>query len=126
MLQSPKQFLTELVKDTIITQENADKYEIESLQQNKPIEEFLLTKPEISRSAILKVKARILNVPYIDIISAAIDPHALSLVPETVSRKYSIMPYSYDPTKDSISIATSDPLNFNVTDFLEKKTGKKV
>jgi type II secretory ATPase GspE/PulE/Tfp pilus assembly ATPase PilB-like protein len=126
MLLSPKQFLSELVKDGAITQETAEQYEIESLQKNLPIEEFLFQQQEIKKDEILKVKARILNVPYIDITNAAIDPHALSLLPEAVSRRYSILPYYYDPHNESIYIATHDPLNFNLADFLEKKTGKKV
>jgi type IV pilus assembly protein PilB len=126
MLLSPKQFLSELVKDNVISQETAEKYEIESLQKNLPIEEFLYQQPDIKKTEILKVKARILNVPYIDILGAAIDPHAISLLPESVSRRYSILPYFFDTQTESVYIATSDPLNFNLAEFLEKKTGKKI
>jgi len=126
MLLSPKQFLAELVKDGVITQEIAEKFELESLQKNLPIEEYLFQQPSIKKDEILKVKAKILNVPYIDILSAAIDPHALSLLPESVSRRYSILPYFFDPAVESLYIATNDPLNFNLSEFLEKKTGKKV
>ncbi|MEO6509135.1 MAG: GspE/PulE family protein [Patescibacteria group bacterium] len=126
MLISPKQFLLELIKDGVISQDTADKYEIESLQKNLPIEEYLFLQDSIKKDEILKVKARILKVPYIDIINAAIDPHALSLLPESVSRRYSILPYYYDPATESVYIATNDPLNFNLTEFLEQKTGNKV
>jgi type IV pilus assembly protein PilB len=126
MLLSPKQFLSELVKDGTITQEKAEQYELESLQKNLPIEEFLFQQQDIPKDEILKVKARILNVPYVDVTNAAIDPHALSMLPEAVSRRYSILPYFFDPQKDTIYIATHDPLNFNLAEFLEKKTGKKV
>ncbi|NTU72945.1 type II/IV secretion system protein [Candidatus Roizmanbacteria bacterium] len=125
MSVSPKLFLEQLVKDGVINQVTADKYELESLQKNIPIDEYLFnTLPD--KNSVLKVKAGVLKVPYIDISTAAVDPQALSLVPETVSRRYNVIPYLYDPKTESISVATSDPLNLNLADFLEKKTGKHV
>ncbi len=126
MLLSPKQFLSELVNDKIISQEAAEKYEIESIQKNTPIEDYMLQQDGIKKDEVLKIKAKLLNVPFVDITNAAVDPHALSLLPESVSRRYAILPYYFEPEKDTVYIATSDPLNFNIAEFLEKKAGKKV
>ncbi len=126
MLIPPKKFLEVLVKDGVIDETTASKYEIESIQMSLPVEEFLLQQTNIKKEIILKTKADFLNVPFIDIATAAIDPQALSLIPESVARRYSVAPYSYDPKNELVSLATADPLNIGLSDFLEKKTNKKI
>jgi type II secretory ATPase GspE/PulE/Tfp pilus assembly ATPase PilB-like protein len=126
MLIPPKKFLEGLVKDNVIDETTASKYEIESIQLNLPIEEFLLQQTNIKKEIVLKTKADFLNVAFVDIATAAIDPQALSLIPESVARRYSVAPYSYDPKNEIISLATADPLNIGLSDFLEKKTNKKI
>ncbi len=126
MLIPPKKFLEALVKDNVIDETTASKYEIESIQLNLPIEEFLLQQTNVKKEIVLKTKADFLNVAFVDIATAAIDPQALSLIPESVARRYSVAPYSYDPKNEIISLATADPLNIGLSDFLEKKTNKKI
>ncbi|NTU46939.1 type II/IV secretion system protein [Candidatus Roizmanbacteria bacterium] len=126
MAISPKQYLTELIKSGTIDQATADRYEIAALQQNIPIDEYLMINSDINKDILLKTKAAFLNVPYADIATAAVDPQALALIPESVARRYSILPFSYDAKNETITIATADPINLNLADFLEKKTGKKI
>lgn len=126
MALAPKNFLQLFVKEGIIDQSAADKYEIESIQKNIPIDTYLIQESGIKKSDVLRLKANYLNVPYIDISTAAIDPQAIGLIPESISRKNNILPYLYDSKKDTIYIATDDPLNLVLPDFLEKKTNKKV
>lgn len=126
MISSPKQFLSALVQAQLFDQATADKYEIQSLQKNIAIDDYLLSLPGINKDAILKTKATLLHVPYVDISTSALDSQALSFIPESVARRFNILPYIYDPKTDTIYIATNDPLNLNLTDFLEKKTGKHV
>lgn len=122
----PKQFLDILVQDHIIDLATAEKYEVEALQKNIPIDKYLMQETDVRKEDVLKIKARFLNVPYIDISAAAIDPQALSLVSELLARKYTILPYLYDVKNGIVYIATDDPLNIPLIDFLERKTGKKI
>jgi type II secretory ATPase GspE/PulE/Tfp pilus assembly ATPase PilB-like protein len=126
MAVSPKQFLDELVKQNYITQEQADTYEIEALQKNMNIEDYLFSESDLKKDVILKVKASFLNVPYIDISSTAVDPQALSLIPQALARRHNVLPYLYDSKNQVIYVATADPLNLVLADFLEKKTAKKI
>ncbi len=122
----PKQFTETLVKENIIDQTMADKYEIESLKKNIPIDEFLLRYTAIKKEVILKIKAGLLNVPYVDISTAAVDPQATNFIPESVARRHNIIPYSYDQKTETVYVATNNPFNLNLVDFLEKKTNKKI
>lgn len=123
---SPKLFLDELVKDNVIDKATADKYEVDALKREIPIDVYLLQETNLAKETILKIKASYLNVPYVDISTTANDSQALTMVPESVARRYGIVPYLYDGKNETISIATDDPLNVTLTDFLEKKTNKKI
>lgn len=125
MALSPKQFLTQLVSQKVIEPATADKYEVEILQKNQPVDEYLIQQG-IKKDVVLKIKAASLNVQYVDITTSAIDPQALNLVPETLARRYTIIPYQFDAATETLFVATIDPLNFNLVEFLESKTRKRV
>ncbi len=126
MLLSPKVFLNSLVQQGTIDQASASKFEIESLQKNIPIDDYLLNHTSTDKNAILKIMADQMKVPFVNISTTAIDSEALSLIPESISRRFIIVPYLYDSKNEKLFIATSDPLNVNLADFLSKKTGKRV
>jgi len=123
---SPKQFIESLVKSQLITQEEGEKYEMESLNKNLSIFDYLLVYGKLKKSDVLKTQAELLHVPYVDINSIAISPEALAFISESVARKYTIAPYLYDVKTDSIYVASVNPLDFSLNDFLEKKTNKRI
>ncbi len=125
MALSPKQFLSQLVTQNIIDQSTADKYEVEILQKNMPVDQYLISQG-LKKDLVLKIKASSLNVQFVDIGTAAIDPQAINLIPETLARRYVIMPYQFDAATETLYIASIDPLNINLIEFLESKTRKRV
>lgn len=125
MALSPKQFLSQLVQQNAIDQSTADKYEVEILQKNMPVDQYLISQG-VKKDIVLKIKAASLNVQFIDIATAAIDPQAINLIPETLARRYNIMPYQFDPGTETLYVASLDPLNFNLIEFLESKTRKRI
>lgn len=122
----PKQLLTQLVKNSVVPQEEADRYEVGSLQKNLPIEEYLFQYTNIKKGDVVKAMGQILNVPTVDLANLPVDPQALGFVPESVARKYLVIPYKFDVKDDSIYLGTEDPFNTFIVDFLAKKTGKKI
>lgn len=122
----PKTFLMQLVQSKLIDQATADSYEVDSLKKDIPIDEYLLKETKLSKDDVLRTKAKLLNVPYVDISLVAIDPQALSIVPEQLARRHNILPFQFDPENDRVSIATADPLDVNLTDFLETKISKRI
>ncbi|MBI4974037.1 type II/IV secretion system protein [Candidatus Roizmanbacteria bacterium] len=126
MIISPKQFIAKLIENKVINEAQGERIEIDALNKNLPIYEYLLKDSTVKKDAVLKVQAFFLNVPFIDISASAADPQALNFIPESVARTYNVLPYAYDPKTESVYVATGDPLNFNLNDFLEKKTNKRV
>lgn len=123
---SPKVYLASLIEAGYIDQAAADKLELESLQTGKEIETLVLSYNLAPKGALLEAKAKCLNVPSINIESTAINPSALSLISRNLATHYKIIPFQVDTVNKSLQIATADPLNLNLQNFLEQKTGYHV
>jgi len=121
-----KLLLGKLVEKGKLTQEEADHYEVTSLQKNTPIDQYLFERSNIDKTEIIKAVADIQNIPFVDLNSPAIDSEAVGLIPETIARKYHVIPYRFDAAEGTIYLGTADPDDVSIIDFLEKKTGKKI
>ncbi len=126
MYITPKSFLLKLVENKVLTETEAEQLEVDSLHQSSPIYEYLLKQGNIKKEDVLKIQAEFLHVPYVDISSTSTNPQALTFVSESIARRYTIIPYEYNTKTESIEIASADPLNINLLDFLERKTGKRI
>lgn len=123
---TPRQILGHLVNNGIIDSKKAEKLEYESIKNNIPIAEYLFKNTDIDKKEILSSLAALLKVPFVDIATSAVDPQALGFIPEFLARKYSIVPARYDSQNQTLTIATTDPFDISVSDFLGRKTGKKI
>jgi len=122
----PRELLQILVKKAFLTQDEAGKIEVESLKTNTPIDEYLFKNTQIKKAAVLDAIGTMLHVSTVDIANIAIDPQAIGFIPESLARKYNIIPYNYSPKEKTILIATADPFNVSLIDFLERKTDNKI
>lgn len=126
MIISPKPILAQLVQNGVLTNEQAETYEIDSLRKNTPIDVYLLQDAKLNKTSVLSAIASIANVPYVDLSLQPIDPRATSLVSEVVAKKYHALAYKFDPEADELYVACSDPTNTDMSEFIGLKTGKKL
>ncbi len=122
----PKALLKNIVDHGIITADMADQYELDSIKKNKPIYDYLLTETKVERPAVLKAAADALKIPCVDLSTSPVDPQAANMVSESIARRFHIIPYRFDSKTDSLYVATDDPFDTQVTEFLEKKINKKI
>ena len=123
---TPKQLLDQLVKNQQITETEANQFEVASLQKNLSIIDYLYQFSRLSRIEIVKARAEIEQIPFVNLDKTPIDSQAVGLISESINRRYEIIPYRFDPKESAIYIGTKDPFDTSIIDFLEKKTGKKV
>lgn len=121
-----KEFLDILINNKIITQEQAQKYEVDSLQKNLAIDDYLISNSEIPHEEILKTKAEVLKVPWITGATMPIAPQALALVPESIAREYNLVPFELNEKEGTLKVAMSDPFDVQSIGFLQKKTGTRI
>jgi len=122
----PKQLLQQLVKNKVINQDQADKFEVEALQKNLTIDEYLFKFTYIKHEEIIKAIAEIIGISFIDLDNIPTDSQAISLISESLAKRFKVVPYRLDTEKNILYVATYDPFNTFASDFLEKKTGKRI
>ncbi len=126
MPDTAQSILTSLVSEGHLTKEQADALATESLTTNTPVEDILRKKRMVTDADIGRAKAASFNVPFVTLLGRAIAPDILNFIPEPVARRYSILPFELDPRSGELSVAMVDPLDFQVIEFIEKKSGKSI
>lgn len=126
MPTSAQPILTALVADGRIAQAQADAVMTESLSTGMPAEDILRKKRLVSDIDLAKAKAKSLNIPFVTLAGRAITPAIVNFISEPVARKYILIPFEFDGATNELSVAMVDPLDFQVIEFIEKKSGKRV
>jgi type IV pilus assembly protein PilB len=121
-----KSILSFLVAQGTVTQELAEQINTESLTSGTRIEDILVKRKLVSPIDLAKARASSLNIPFIILSERPISPDVITHIPEPVARRYALVPFYYDDKQNQISVAMVDPLDFQVVEFLEKKSGKKI
>src|SRR3972149_2945852 len=109
-----------------IPQDKLSVVKMEAINTGKPVEDILLEYKFVSIEDIAAAKGALLNIPFIDLTGKAINPEVLQKIPEPVARRYTLIPFEYNKETSSLSVAMSDPLDLQVVEFIEKKSGSQI
>ncbi len=113
-----------LAAQGVLTADQVSQVKVEQINTGKQVREILLSKGWASEKDILGAQAKILNIPYVTLKGQAISVEVLSKIPEAVAKHYVLMPFGID--NGQIQVAMSDPLDLQVIEFLETKSGMRV
>lgn len=126
MPTTAQELLTILTADAHLTQAQADAIRLESLNTGTPVETLLAKRQLVPDAILIQARAKALNIPFIALEGKAISPDVVEYIPEPVARRYVLIPFSFDTPTKVLSVAMQDPLDFQVIEFLEKKSGKTI
>src|SRR5690348_8723837 len=126
MPPSAQPILSALVTEGRLSQVQADAIMTESLSAGKSVEDILKQKRLVTDTDLVKAKAASLNIPFVTLVGRAIEPDIINYISEPVARRYALIPFQFDTTTNELSVAMVDPLDFQVIEFIEKKSGKRV
>jgi type IV pilus assembly protein PilB len=115
-----------LLIDGYLNQDQANNLLQEQIISGKSTEELLLEKMMVSEEVLVKAKAEVNGIPFIKIAETGISPEALSLIDESVAKRYRILPFSLDKQNNLLKIAMEDPLDLAALDFVEQKSGLRL
>lgn len=115
-----------LFEDKVLTQEQQNLVSLESVNTGKTYEAVILGHGFATEDQIVSAKAKLLGVPFVTLSGRGISPDVLNFVPEAVARRFSVLPFEYDRKENLLSVAMIDPLDIEVLEFLEKKSGCNV
>lgn len=126
MPAASQELLSVLVEKGRIPRDQANAISVESLNSGEPVEDVLLRKRLVTEADLVEARAAVFNIPFIDVKQLAFSPQIITFIPEPVARRYTLLPFQFDEKTNMLSVVMADPLDFQVIDFLEKKTGKGI
>lgn len=113
-----------LFKQGLLTSDQLSAVKLESINTGAGIEKILLQHNLVSADKITQAKAQILNVPFVKVADKAISADTLNLIPEAAARRYRIIPF--EKAGDELLVAMADPLDIQIIQFIEKRSGMRI
>ncbi|HBQ50647.1 hypothetical protein A3B42_02490 [Candidatus Daviesbacteria bacterium RIFCSPLOWO2_01_FULL_38_10] len=113
-----------LFKQGLLTADQLSAVKLESINSGASADKILLQHNLVTLDKITQAKAELLNIPFVKVTDKAIAVDTLNLIPEAAARRYSIIPF--DKAGDELLVAMADPLDIQIIQFIEKRSGMRV
>jgi len=104
----------------------AEQIKAAEIQTGKSQEDIIRDRKLVSEEELIKAKAKLYNIPHMDISSIPSSPEALSVLPQEVAERFKVFPITVDKANRQMTLAMADPLNLTAIEFVEQKTGLRV
>ena len=116
----PDKKIQEIIKsEKIFDEKEVLKYLKEAEAKGLSLEGYLLENGIITEEILYNSVASFYSVPFVAIKDKAIEKDVLFLIPEPISSRYEII--AFEKTKDSLSIAMTDPDDVQTVEFIKRK-----
>ncbi len=92
--------------------------------ENANLAKYLVNKNLISENILYETIAGYYQLPFVDLRRSTIRKDVLMLIPETIVQTYQIV--AFEKTEHELKVATTDPKNLQIIEFLKKKTSLKI
>jgi len=115
-----------LVSQQALDPTRAQQVKAAEIQTGKTQEEILRSQKLVSEEALVKGKAALYNIPYIDLSTIPASPEALAVLPQEVAERFKVFPISVDKASKRMDLAMADPMDLTAIEFIEQKTGLNV
>lgn len=110
-----------LASQGLLTPNQLSSVKLEAVNSGKTAEQIIEAHQLVPPHKLAAARAQLLGVPFITLEGKAISTEVLNYVPEAVARRYRIIPF--DKKADKLFVAMADPLDLQVIQFIEKKSG---
>lgn len=118
--------LDRLLQNGAISSSQYDAVKLASLNTGESAEILLLGQPGVKPGDVARAKGELNNIPFVELDREAASPEALTVLPESVVKRYAVMPVSLDKDQHILTVAMENPLDMATIEFLEKKSGYRV
>lgn len=125
-LVSPSSLLDVLLSEGHLEKEVVNQLKSESLTTGQPAETIIKEKQLVSEEVLTKAKAKFNNIPFVKISETGVSPEAISLIDESVARRYKLLPFALNKEEQKLMVVMDDPLDLQAVDFASQKTGLNI
>ncbi len=115
-----------LVGEGYIAQDLGNKLQVDQITTGKTIETLVTESNIVTEEQLAKSKSAFNNVPFIKLSEVGVFPEAINQLPEGAARHYAMLPFTFDKSAGTLSVAMKDPLDLTAIDFAQQKTGFRI
>ena len=115
-----------LVSFGVLDLKKAEQIKLTEIQQGTSQEDLIKKLGIVPEEDLVKAKAILYNIEYVDLTKIPISPEALAILSEEVAERFKVFPVSVDKKNNEIVIAMADPMDLTAIEFIEQKTGLRV
>jgi len=113
-----------LVESGLVTPGDLQRARDRQAETGEPLTRVLVAEGMVGETELVKALGLHIGVDYISLADTVIDPAAAALIPETLARRYGVIPVRFED--DSLIVAMVDPGNVLVVDDVRAITGRRV
>lgn len=115
-----------LVSMGVLPQDRADQVKMAEVQYGTSQEDIIKKQNLVSNTDLVKAKATLYNIPFVDLATSPASPEAMSILPQEIATKFKVFPIAVDKIGKTLTLAMSDPMNLTAIEFVERKTNLRV
>ena len=115
-----------LLSHGVVKQPVAKKIKDTEIQTGKAQEDIIKSLNLVSEEALVKAKADLYNIEFVNLGELPTSPEALSQLSQEVAERFRVFPIGIDKAAKTMGLAMADPLNLSAIEFIERKTNFRV
>jgi type IV pilus assembly protein PilB len=119
-----KQLKAFLLDAGFITEEQFEKILERAKKNQQEIEDILVTEKILSPEQLIKMKAYLLGIPFVDLEKEIIPPEILKIIPEPIARSHNIV--AFRKKGNNLEVAMLDPDDLRTIEFIKKTANLKI
>jgi len=113
-----------LVDAGLITKVQFEKIKKKAEKKDQKLEELLISEGLITYEELVKLKAYILGIPFVDLRKENIPSGVLEIIPEPIAKSHNII--AFKKRDNILEVAMLDPEDLGTIEFIKKKAGLKI
>lgn len=108
----------------LVSRKDVEDADTKAKERKQSIGDILVSEGALSESALRRIKAYVLGIPFVNLKDMKVPFDVLSLIPEPIARTHSII--AFKKTDTDLEVAMLDTEDLPAIDSVRKKTGLKI
>ena len=113
-----------LLDANVITEKEFESAYKKAEKTRKNLEDVLVSEKLISQEKLIKLKAYILGIAFVNLEKETISPEILKIIPEPIACSHNIV--AFRKRGQELEVAMLDPEDLKIIEFIKKKAGLKI
>ena len=124
MQVEPKRLKAFLLDAGLVEEKQFDKALKKAQKTGKRVEDVLVSEGLVSHEELIRLKAYILGIPFVDLEKEKIPPEVLKIIPEPIARSHNII--AFRKKGKDLEVAMLDPEDLRTIEFIRKKANLRI